>query len=146
MARARVVAPLAGSIVAIAVAPGQHVAAGEVVAIVESMKMEHEVRAAADAVVEAVRCAVGDVVADGDELAVLAVVARTAVEAQGADTAPRIGAIRTDLAELRSREALLADASRPDAIAKRHALGLRSARENIADLCDASSFVEYGGL
>lgn len=146
MARARVVAPLAGSIVAIAVAPGQHVAAGEVVAIVESMKMEHEVRAAADAVVEAVRCAVGDVVADGDELAVLAVVARTAVEAQAADTAPRIGAIRTGLAELRSREAFLADASRPDAIAKRHALGLRSARENIADLCDAGSFVEYGGL
>ena len=146
MARARVVAPLAGSIVAVAVAPGQHVAAGEVVAIVESMKMEHEVRAAADAVVEAVRCAVGDVVADGDELAVLAVVARTAAEAQAADTAPRIGAIRTDLAELRSREAFLADASRPDAIAKRHALGLRSARENIADLCDAGSFVEYGGL
>src|SRR6185369_10336619 len=39
-----------------------------------------------------------------------------------------------------------ADASRPDAVAKRHALGMRTARENIADLCDAGSFVEYGGL
>nr|HET7857758.1 biotin/lipoyl-containing protein [Caldimonas sp.] len=68
MARARVVAPLAGSVAAIAVAPGQHVVAGDVVAIVESMKMEHEVRAAADGVVETVRCAVGDVVADGDEI------------------------------------------------------------------------------
>ena len=37
-------------------------------------------------------------------------------------------------------------ASRPEAVAKRHALGLRTARENIADLCDAGSFVEYGAL
>ena len=54
--------------------------------------------------------------------------------------------MRADLLELRAREALLADASRPDAVAKRHALGLRTARENIADLCDAGSFVEYGAL
>ena len=54
--------------------------------------------------------------------------------------------LRADLLELRAREALLADASRPDAVAKRHALGLRTARENIADLCDAGSFVEYGAL
>jgi acetyl-CoA carboxylase carboxyltransferase component len=58
----------------------------------------------------------------------------------------RRGSLRADLLELRAREALLADASRPDAVAKRHALGLRTARENIADLCDAGSFVEYGAL
>ena len=147
MARARVVAPLAGSVVAIAVAPGQHVAAGDVVAIVESMKMEHEVNAAADGVVETLRCAVGDVVAAGDELMSLGPVAvRAAAGAPAADTAARGDAIRADLAELRAREALLADASRPEAVAKRHALGMRTARENIADLCDAGSFVEYGGL
>lgn len=38
------------------------------------------------------------------------------------------------------------DAARPEAVAKRHALGLRTARENIADLCDPESFVEYGAL
>jgi acetyl-CoA carboxylase carboxyltransferase component len=147
MARARVVAPLAGSIVAVAVVPGQHVAAGDVVVIVESMKMEHEVRASADGVVEVVRCAVGDVVADGDEIALLApVAARASADAKAIDTAPRTDSIRADLAELRARAALLADASRPDAVARRHALGLRTARENVADLCDAGSFVEYGGL
>jgi hypothetical protein len=31
-------------------------------------------------------------------------------------------------------------------VAKRHALGLRTARENIADLCDEGSFIEYGAL
>jgi acetyl-CoA carboxylase carboxyltransferase component len=147
MARARVVAPLAGSVVAIAVAPGQHVAAGDVVAIVESMKMEHEVRAAADGVVETLRCAVGDVVAAGDEMVSLGPVAvPAAASVPAAEMAARGDAIRADLAELRAREALLADASRPDAVAKRHALGMRTARENIADLCDAGSFVEYGGL
>ena len=146
-ARARVVAPLAGSIVAIAVAPGQRVASGDVVAVVESMKMEHEVRAAGDGVVEAVRCAVGDVVDPGDELVVLAALAAPAATVSASrDRERRSDVVRDDLAELRVRDALLADASRPDAVARRHALGMRTARENIADLCDASSFVEYGGL
>jgi acetyl-CoA carboxylase carboxyltransferase component len=44
------------------------------------------------------------------------------------------------------RHAVTQDAARPDAVAKRHALGLRTARENIADLCDEGSFNEYGAL
>ncbi|MBD5605270.1 MAG: carbamoyl-phosphate synthase large subunit, partial [Candidatus Eremiobacteraeota bacterium] len=39
-----------------------------------------------------------------------------------------------------------ADAARPDAVSRRHASGGRTARENVADLCDPGSFVEYGGL
>jgi acetyl-CoA carboxylase carboxyltransferase component len=38
------------------------------------------------------------------------------------------------------------DSARPEAVAKRHKLGKRTARENIADLCDADSFLEYGAL
>jgi len=44
------------------------------------------------------------------------------------------------------RHAFTLDTNRPDAVAKRHAFGLRTARENIADLCDADSFIEYGAL
>lgn len=51
---------------------------------------------------------------------------------------------RPDLAELLRRRALTEDAARPDAVARRHAAGGRMARENIADLVDAGSFVEYG--
>jgi acetyl-CoA carboxylase carboxyltransferase component len=51
---------------------------------------------------------------------------------------------RPDLAELLRRRALTEDAGRPDAVARRHAAGGRMARENIADLVDADSFVEYG--
>ena len=48
------------------------------------------------------------------------------------------------LAELRARRALTEDAARPDKVAARHASGGRTARENIADLVDPGSFVEYG--
>lgn len=54
--------------------------------------------------------------------------------------------IRPELAELRERLQLTSDAGRPDAVAKRHGRGQRTARENIAALLDADSFVEYGAL
>jgi propionyl-CoA carboxylase alpha chain len=53
--------PMPGLVVAIHVAPGQQVRAGEAVAIVEAMKMENVLRAERDAVVKAVNAKVGDV-------------------------------------------------------------------------------------
>jgi acetyl-CoA carboxylase carboxyltransferase component len=55
-------------------------------------------------------------------------------------------AVRPELAELRARLAANTDAMRPDAVARRRKTGQRTARENIADLTDEGSFVEYGGL
>lgn len=46
----------------------------------------------------------------------------------------------------RAQEALTRDTARPEAVAKRHAKGYRTARENLEDLCDPGSFVEYGAL
>ncbi|HYF26029.1 MAG TPA: biotin carboxylase, partial [Baekduia sp.] len=54
--------------------------------------------------------------------------------------------VRDDLAELLRRRALTEDAARPDAVSRRHAGGGRTARENLADLVDPGSFVEYGRL
>jgi methylmalonyl-CoA carboxyltransferase 12S subunit len=51
---------------------------------------------------------------------------------------------RDDLAELRRREALTRDEARADAVERRHAAGGRTARENLDDLVDPGSFVEYG--
>ena len=50
------------------------------------------------------------------------------------------------LSELRERKALTGDEARPEAVERRHAAGGRTARENIDDLVDPGSFVEYGGL
>jgi acetyl-CoA carboxylase carboxyltransferase component len=49
-----------------------------------------------------------------------------------------------DLAELLARRALTEDAARTEAVDRRHAAGGRTARENLADLVDPGSFVEYG--
>ncbi len=54
------------------------------------------------------------------------------------------GSERDDLAELRRREELTRDEARTDAVQRRHETGGRTARENIADLIDPGSFVEYG--
>jgi acetyl-CoA carboxylase carboxyltransferase component len=145
--RVEIRAPVAGSIVALPVAVGERVVAGDVIAVVESMKMEHEVRAAHAGDVAVQRVRVGDVVGEAEVLVVLTAVASAVPPMSDAGSARAEAApLRADLLALRAREAWLADASRPQAVAKRHALGLRTARENIADLCDGDSFVEYGAL
>jgi acetyl-CoA carboxylase carboxyltransferase component len=70
------------------------------------------------------------------------------VEAQSADhvAAVDLDMIRSDLAELLERLSFGQDAKRPDAVAKRRRTGQRTARENLADLCDPGSFIEYGAL
>jgi acetyl-CoA carboxylase carboxyltransferase component len=56
----------------------------------------------------------------------------------------REGGEREDLAELLRRRALAEDEARPEAVQRRHGAGGRTARENVADLVDPGSFVEYG--
>jgi acetyl-CoA carboxylase carboxyltransferase component len=57
-----------------------------------------------------------------------------------------MGGSEDDLDALRRRRALTEDDARPDAVARRHARGGRTARENVADLVDPGSWVEYGRL
>jgi acetyl-CoA carboxylase carboxyltransferase component len=146
-------APLQSQVVEVCVAVGDTVRAGDPLVIVEAMKMEHELRAEADARVVELLCVAGDVVHDGDALLVLAPMVQTQSAATDslhatdlAEGATPVATGRADLARLRARERFLPDAARPEAVAKRHALGLRTARENIADLCDEGSFIEYGAL
>ncbi|MEO7055806.1 MAG: acetyl-CoA carboxylase biotin carboxyl carrier protein subunit, partial [Caldimonas sp.] len=70
--------PLAASVVEVLVEVGRPVRAGAVIAIVEAMKMEHEVRAPQAGEVAQVRVAAGDVVDDGEVLVVLVALAAAA--------------------------------------------------------------------
>src|SRR5262249_32992739 len=54
--------------------------------------------------------------------------------------------IRPDLAEVAERQALTLDTDRPEAVARRRKRGQRSERENVTDLCDPDTFIEYGSL
>ncbi len=68
---ASVDSPMAGNILKVAVKVGDNVAAGDVVVIMEAMKMETEVRSKVSGVVSAVNIKEGDAVAVGDALIVL---------------------------------------------------------------------------
>jgi acetyl-CoA carboxylase carboxyltransferase component len=54
--------------------------------------------------------------------------------------------IRPDLQEVFDRKGAGLDENRPEAVAKRYKTGRRTARENVADLCDEGTFVEYGSV
>jgi len=141
-------APMACTVVEVRVVAGQAVHAGQTLLVLEAMKMEHEIRASADGTVQSVQARAGELVAEGDLLLQLGAAthapqAQTTALAATLDTAP---ALRADLQEVLIRHALTLDAARPEAVAKRHALGLRTARANVDDLIDAGSFIEYGAL
>jgi len=141
-------APMAATVVHIAVSAGERVRAGQALIVLEAMKMEHELHASRDGEVTAVLARPGEMVSEGDALLQLGPVraAPSALPDQAPATAAMASSLRPDLQELQAREALTHDAARPEAVAKRHAQGQRTARENIADLCDEGSFTEYGAL
>ena len=64
-------APMNGSVVRILVTPGQTVAAGAALVVLEAMKMEHSLRAPRDGVVKSLFCQEGDMVKEGSVLVAL---------------------------------------------------------------------------
>ena len=64
-------APMPGRVLAISVAPGESVVRGQLLMVLEAMKMEHRITAPADGIVQAIRVAEGEQVANGALLAVL---------------------------------------------------------------------------
>jgi acetyl-CoA carboxylase carboxyltransferase component/biotin carboxyl carrier protein len=137
--------PMAAKLVQMAVQVGDLVPRGAQVAVIEAMKMEHVVLADRSGRVHAVLVTPGSIVAAEDILVVLEPVA-LADQAHNAHETQDLSALRDDLKAVQGRHAYLWDENRPAAVAKRHAQGGRTARENIAQLCDDGSFMEYGAL
>jgi acetyl-CoA carboxylase carboxyltransferase component len=164
----QLLAPFAGTVVSVPQRLEQAVAAGETVVVLEAMKMEHELVAERDGVLRRLEVAIGETVREGQLLAVLAESDTDTGLSDlppGADTAPSgepaaqagepaaqagepaaQAGEREDLARVRHRHQLGLDLSRPDAVSKRHDNGRRTARENLDDLVDPGSLVEYGPL
>jgi acetyl-CoA carboxylase carboxyltransferase component len=138
---------LQGTIVSLVVGVGDAVGAGTVLALVESMKLHHEVVASGPGVVSEISVPVGATVHPGDQLFVLGpMVEGAAVVAEVETSRGPIGLERPDLAEVLERHRIGLDDARPEVVARRRSRGHRTARENIADLVDPGSFVEYGPL
>ena len=138
-----ITAPMQGTIVTIDVVVGQQVRAGQQVMLIESMKMHHAIESASDGSIEALVVAVGATVMEHAVVARLAP-GEVSIAAAATEAAEDPAHIRPDLAEVVARHAIGLDAARPAAVGKRRAVGRRTARENVADLVDDGSFVEYG--
>ncbi|HUE28377.1 MAG TPA: carboxyl transferase domain-containing protein [Solirubrobacteraceae bacterium] len=145
MSETQVTAPFAGTVIAVAREPDQAVGQGEALVVLEAMKMEHEILAEVAGVVRRVAVAVGETVTEGQLLAVMdAGAAAPGAERENGRAVE--DEHREDLDAVIERHAIGLDDARPDAVAKRHELGRRTARENLAELVDAGTFVEYGPL
>jgi acetyl-CoA carboxylase carboxyltransferase component len=136
-------APLQGTIVVIDVVEGASVSKGQQLLVMESMKMEHVVVAQTSGHVRQLLVSVGDAVFAGHPLAFIE---EGEVDAADDEQQQKIDLdhIRPDLAEVHERHAIGLDARRPDAVARRRKTGQRTARQNIEDLVDPGSFIEYG--
>lgn len=138
-------APVQGVLINLYVQPGDGIAAGQQVAVMEAMKMEFVVKAERSGIVRVLACSPGDNLFEGNPLLFLEPADVEGGEALNEEQID-IAHIRADLDELLQLHANLTDEQRPEAVAKRRKTGQRTARENLADLLDQGSFMEYGGL
>lgn len=144
------VSPMQAQLLQWLVEPGEWVRQGTPVLVLEAMKMEHEVPAPCAGALGIHLAEPGALVQAGERLADINDAIRpdrAAATAHDTDSAATVsGPIRADLQRVQARHARTLDAARPEAVARRHAQRQRMARENIADLCDEGSFIEYGAL
>jgi acetyl/propionyl-CoA carboxylase alpha subunit/acetyl-CoA carboxylase carboxyltransferase component len=140
-----VAAPMQGTIVSLSVKEGDTVAAGQPLLIMDAMKMQHEIRSPARGYVRRIAVEAGETIYEG---APLLFVEEADVEVKGAAVEEKIDLdhIRPDLAEYFERRAMTLDDKRPDAVARRRKTNQRTARQNLDDLVDPNSFIEWGAF
>jgi acetyl-CoA carboxylase carboxyltransferase component/acetyl/propionyl-CoA carboxylase alpha subunit len=138
-------APMQGCVVDIEVIEGDAVTVGQKLVVLESMKMEHVITAGCSGYVRAVCVSLNENVQAGSPLLFLEE-AEVSADARAAESEIDLDVIRPDLAAVIERHSFTLDENRPEAVARRRSKNRRTARENVTDLCDPGSFIEYGAL
>jgi len=131
--------------VSVDVKAGDVVQSGQHVAVMEAMKMQFIVEASSDGVVRQIMVSEGDTVSTGQPLLFIEPLDTASERVEQAKPVD-LDAIRPDLREVGERHAVGLDEFRPEAVERRRRSGQRTVRENLADLCDTGSFIEYGAL
>jgi len=136
---------MVGTIVSIGVAVGDLVPAGKELLVMDALKMQHAIEAPESGRIARVDVQVGETVPEGKVMLYLEPM-EVAAEAGGGGGEIDLDELRPDLAEVVRRKAFALDSERPAWVEKRHAQGGRTVQENLADLLDPDTFIEYGGL
>lgn len=137
--------PMTGLVARICLSVGDTFEAGDLLVIVEAMKMEHPIHASAAGSVRLAVAAEGSLAQQGEPILLVEYHDGTAAVAD-TEQALDLDLIPPLLAEEVARRALRMDEARTQAVARRHKSGRQTIRENIAQICDPGSFNEYGGL
>ncbi len=136
-------APLTGVVVDLAVTLGEEVQQGQLLAILESMKVQIRIEADCAGVVSAINAVIDESIERDASL--------FEIDQQSASSSQTL--TRSDvssegphplIAQFEERKELSLDSSRTVARDKRHSKGYRTARENLAALCSPDNFQEYG--
>ena len=160
--------PATAIVNSINVSVGDFVAKGQTVAILESMKVQMPLPSPCSGVVANILVSLGEAIQKNQSIVGITfekVAVANDLESDdskinapqaGISSGARLSVGVTESSEAETnydglqqfseRIARSLDEGRADLIAKRHAKGYRSARENLYDLCDEGSFVEYGQL
>ena len=139
-----VTAPVPGSVLSVDVEEGDDVFAGQPIATIELLELEHVARAETNGQVNAVVVSKGDSVAYGDALIEIDVSDDDRQWHEKSEE-PALDSPRSDLELLDHRRTFIHDDFRAEKIARRHGKEQRSPQENIAHLMDGT-FREYGPL
>jgi len=137
--------PLQGTIISLSATAGAIVRKGDQIAVMEAMKMEHVIEAPTSGEITSISASLNNAMGEAETILVIKtsadsdVVTETEVEID-------LSLIRPDLQEALDRTALGQDISRPEAVKKRRKTGHRTARENILEIVDEDSYIEYGAL
>ena len=138
---------ITGVVLSVKVKEGDEITAGQELVVLEAMKMEHSVRSGYHGVVTKLAVIQGQQVTAGNALLFTrsnedgsSTITQTEVEAED----PKL--LRPELELLNERKAFLQYAGRDEDVAKRHANGYLTGRENLSLLIDKGSFIEYGDL
>jgi len=152
--------PMQGTIIRISVELGEAIWPGRTIAVIEAMKMEHEIRSETSGLVRFVCRATGEAVFEGEPLLFLEA-SDVEPAAVGAEESTQLGSHRhdasaareqarrswqDDLDELRRRQAMAEAMGGQEGIARQHRQGKLTARERIAVLADPGSFQEFMSL
>ncbi len=138
-------APLQGTIIELLVDEGDLVFSGQELVVMDAMKMEHVIQAPVSGKVEMITAEAGDAIVEDHPI--LFIAEQDVVQGEAQQTAELdLDYIRPDLAEAMTRHGYKLDENREAAVARRRKTSHRTVRENVEDVCDPGTFIEYGSL
>ncbi len=141
-----ITAPRAATLARLEIDTGARITPGDLIGVLETADGELPVRSAVTGVIERVHAASGEALAEHSPICSIRIGGERRAEPGRRAAAPQLADKDQLHSEVQARLARTLDQQRSDAARRRHDRGFRTARENLADMCDPGSFQEYGQL